>query len=153
MDNAEEEIIKNEDGVVIDHTNFGQYFFDVRTNRPQKGQVMAKFTAVAVFGAGPEKRDIIKLMKMDKAHQASQVMQRIHLAKAPDCYRLLREICEDLVAGMSEEDVEKKEYEFILEAVFYTKKEYVPKRDPHWETLQTIEFDPEKNKYTCHIDL
>lgn len=151
MDN--EEIIKDEDGVVIDASNFNQYFFDARTNRPQKGQVMAKFTAVAMFGAGPEKRDIIKLMKMDKAHQASQVMQRIHLAKAPDCYRLLREICEDLVSGMSEEEVEKKEYEFVLEAIFYTKKEYVPKRDPHWETLQTLEFDPEKNKYTCHIDL
>lgn len=151
MDN--EEIVKDEDGVVIDASNFNQYFFDARTHRPQKGQVMAKFTAVAMFGAGPEKRDIIKLMKMDKAHQASQVMQRIHLAKAPDCYRLLREICEDLVSGMSEEEVEKKEYEFIMEAIFYTKKEYVPNRDPHWETLQTLEFDPEKNKYTCHIDL
>jgi hypothetical protein len=151
MDN--EEIIKDEDGIVIDHNNFGEYFFDARKFGPKKGQVMAKFTAIAVFGAGVEKQNIIKLMKMDKAHQAAQVMQKIHLAKPPDCYRVLREICEDLLSGMSDEEVEKKEYQFLLEAIFYTKKEYVPKRDPHWETIAVLQYDKENNKFISNIEL
>lgn len=147
------EIVKDEQGVVIDQSNFHEYFFDARHHRPQNGQVMAKFTAIAIFGSGHEKQDIIKLLKMDKAHQASQVMQRIHLAKAPDCYRVLREMCEDLHSGMSDVEVENKEYEFTLEAIYYTKKEYVPKRDPHWETLQVLQFNPETNTFTSNIEL
>jgi len=151
MDNTEETI--NNDEIVIDHTNFNDYFFDVRQHGPQKGQVMAKFSAVAVLGSGQEKLDLVNLLKTDKAHQASQVMNRIHLAKAPDCYRVLREMCEDLLSGMSDEDVNQKEYEFILEAVFYTKREYVPKNDPNWETLHVIDYDPESKKFTSHIEL
>ncbi len=139
--------------IVIDESNFDQYFFDARKHRPQQGQVMAKFTAIAVFGEGPAKMDVIKLLKIDKAHQASQVMQKIHLAKPPDCFRVLREMCEDLYSGMTDEQVNKKEYEFLLEAVYYTKKEYVPKRDPHWETLHVLQYDKENNKFISNIIL
>ena len=114
---------------------------------------MAKFTSYALFGSGEQKRDIIKLLKMDKAYQASQVMQRIHRAKAPDCYRVLREMCEDLLGGMSDEEVENKDYEFVLEAVFYTKKEYVPKKDPHWETLHVLQYDSVNNKFISNIEI
>lgn len=152
MDN-EPEVIKTEDDIVIDHNNFGEYFFDARQNRPQKGQVMAKFTAIAIFADGPQKRDIINLLKIDKAYQASQIMQRIHSARVPDCYRVLREMCEDMVSGMSDEEVEKKEYQFVLEAIFYTKKEYVPKRDPHWETLTVLQYDSENNKFISNIEM
>ena len=150
---SEPEVIKDEDGIVIDASNFDQYFFDVRQHGPKKGQVMAKFTAMAIFGSGREKMDIIKLLKIDKAQQATQVMQRIHLAKPPDYYRILREMCEDLRNGMTDEEVDQKEYEFVLEAIFYTKKEYVPKRDPHWETLHVLDFDPDSKKFTSHIEL
>jgi hypothetical protein len=34
-------------GVEITAENFDSYFFDVRKNGPKKGQVMAKFSAVA----------------------------------------------------------------------------------------------------------
>ena len=149
----ETEVVKDEGGIIIDESNFGNYFFDVRQHGPKQGQIMAKFTAIAVFGEGSEKMDIIKLLKMDKAYQASQVMQRIHSAKAPDCYKVLRQMCEDLISGMSDEDVNKKEYEFVLEAIFYTKKEYVPKRDPHWETLTTLQYDAERNKFISNIEL
>lgn len=141
------------DQIVIDEHNFAEHFFDVRQHRPQPGQIMAKFTAVAIFGSGNEKRDIINLLKIDKAKQAAQVMNRIHLAKAPDCYRVLREMCEDLHRGMSEEEVEKKEYEFVLEAMYYTQKECVPKGDPHWETLQVLEFDEETNTFKARIEI
>lgn len=142
-----------EDELVIDSSNFDQHFFDVRKNKPKKGQVMAKFNAIAVFGSGQEKMDIINLVKTDKIHQASQVMQRIHLAKAPDCYKVLREICEDLYSGMSDEEVNEKEYEFVVESIFYTQKENVPKNDPHWETLDVIKYDSESNKFICNIQL
>ena len=148
-----DEVIKTEDDIVIDHNNFNEYFFDARQHRPQKGQVLAKFTAVAIFGDGPQKRDIINLLKIDKAQQASQIMQRIHSARAPDCYRVLREMCEDMVAGMTDEQVEKKDYQFVLEALFYTKKEYVPKRDPHWETLTVLQYDAENKTFKANIEI
>jgi hypothetical protein len=104
--------------VVIDDSNFHKYFFDVRKHGPKSGQVMAKFTAVAVFGDGPEKRDVINLLKIDKAFQATMVLHKIHCARTPDCYRVCREICEDLISGMSDEEVEAKEYQFVIESMF-----------------------------------
>lgn len=141
--------------IVIDNSNFKDFFFDVRRFKPKAGQIMAKFSAVAIFGAGPEKQDLIKVLKMGKPTQAAMVMQKIHCAKVPDCYRVCREICEDLSAGMSEEDVLNKEYEFVLEAFYYTQKEYVPKNDPHWETIQLInvEYDEATGTYRSQINL
>jgi len=139
--------------VVIDDSNFHKYFFDVRKHGPKSGQVMAKFTAVAVFGDGPEKRDVINLLKIDKAFQATMVLHKIHCARTPDCYRVCREICEDLISGMSDEEVEAKEYQFVIESMFYTKKEYVPVADPHWELLSTLQFDPETNTFKSNIEI
>jgi hypothetical protein len=138
---------------LITEENFDQYFKDVRKNRPQPGQVLARFHAVAAFGPGPHKLDIIKLLRQDKAQQAAQVMQRIHLAKTPDCYRVCREMCEDLLVGLSDEQVNQKEYEYHLEALYYTQKECVPKNDPHWETLTVVRFDPETNTFKTNIEL
>ena len=137
----------------ITQENFGEYFFDVRKNRPKQGQIMAKYAAVAEFVDGPEKRDIIRLIQMDKAYQAAQVMKKIHLAKEPDCYRVLREMCQDLIDGMTEEEVEKKPYEFVLEAFFYTNREYVPKNDPKWETIDLIEYDDETKTFKSTINI
>ena len=140
------------DDVKIDSSNFSEYFFDTRTHRPQPGQIMAKFAAVAEFGPGREKRDIIKLLKLDKAHAASQVMKKIHSAKEPDCYRVPRQMAEDLLSGMSEEEVENKLYEFVLELFFYTKREHVPVNDPHWETIQLIQYDRESGTFKVSFD-
>lgn len=139
--------------VEITAENFTDYFFDVRRHKPQEGQIMAKFSAVAAFGPGQPKKDIISLLKTDKVYQATQVMNKIHCARVPDCYRVCREIAEDLVDGMSEEEVEDKEYEFVLEACYYTNREYVPKNDPHWETLQVLQFNPESGDVTVKIEL
>lgn len=140
------------DEVVIDHTNFNDYFFDVRKHKPKPGQCMAKFSAIAEFVAGREKKDIMMLLKMDKAKQAAMVMQKIHGAKEPDCYRVCREIAEDMLF-MSEEEVENKVYEYTLELFFYTQKEYVPKGDPRWETIQLLEFDKETGEYKSRIEI
>lgn len=142
-----------ENELVIDNSNFADYFFNVRDNRPQKGQVLAKFTAVAVFGEGREKTDIINLLVQDKATQAAAVMQKIHSARVPDNYRLCAEIAEDLLVGLTVEHVQKKEYEFVLEALYYTQREYVPKGDPHWETIQLLEYDQETGEYRARIEI
>jgi hypothetical protein len=140
--------------IVIDKENFANYFFDVRNHAPKSGQIMAKFTAVALFGSGEEKNDIVKLLLTDKARQAASVMNRIHLAKHPDCYRVCAEICEDIfIHGMTVDEVREKEYEFVLEAVYYTQREYVPEDDVHWETLDVLEYDQESGDYKSKIEL
>lgn len=144
---------KQEEELIIDNSNFKEYFFDVRKFGPKEGQIMAKFSAVAIFGDGPEKRDVIKILKRDKAEAAVMVMRKIHCAREPDCYKICREICEDLVSGMSEDEVAKKEHEFVLESFYYTKKEYVPLDDPHWETIDVIKYDPETKTYKSDITI
>ena len=139
--------------LVIDKNNFSDYFFNVRDHKPEPGQIMAKFSAVAVFGEGPEKTDIINLLVQDKAPQAAAVMQRIHAARVPDNYRVCAEIAEDLLVGLTVEQVQKKEYEFVLEALYYTQREFVPKNDPHWETIQLLEYDQETGEYRARIDI
>jgi hypothetical protein len=144
---------EEEEEIVIDSSNFSQYFFDVRKFGPKEGQVMAKFSAVAIFGEGSEKRDLIKLLLKDKPEAAAMVMRKIHCAREPDCYRICREMLEDLLKGMSEEDVVKKDYEFVLEAFYYTKKEYIPKNNPNWETIDLIKFDSKTNIFKSNIEL
>lgn len=139
--------------VQIDSSNFSEHFFDARRFGPKKGQIMAKFSSVAFFGAGQAKKDIIRLLQKDKAREAAQVMNKIHCAKEPDCYRVCREICEDMLSGMSPLDVEKKDYKFVLEAVYYTKRENVPENDPHWTTLNVLEYDEETNTFRSKIAL
>lgn len=142
---------ETKDELVIDPETFSQHFFDVKRHRPQKGQIMAKFTAVAVFGYGPEKFHIIDILRKDKAEAAAQVMKKIHCAREPDCYRVCREMCEDMLSGMSDEEVAKKEYEFVIEMFYYTKRECVPKDNPHWETIDLVKYDPETKTFKCDI--
>ena len=143
----------DKDDLVIDHTNFNNYFFDVRKFRPKQGQILAKFTAVAIFGEGQEKRDLIKVLRRDKAEAAAMVMRKIHCCREIDSYRLCREICEDLISGMSEDDVVKKEHEFVIEAFYYTNREYVPENDPHWETIEIMKYDPETKTFKSEFNI
>lgn len=141
-----------ENEVQITPENFHEYFFDVRTNKPKKGQVMAKFTAIAEFVGGRGKRDIMLLLKQDKAYQAAQVMRKIHGAREPDCYRLCREIAQDML-DLTEKQVEEKVYEFPIELFFYTEREHVPKNDPHWDVIPLIQIDPETGTFKSVIEI
>lgn len=134
--------------LVIDESNFENYFFDVRRHRPKKGQIMAKFSAVVDFVEGQGKKDIIYLLKIGKVQQAVTVMQKIHGAMVPDCYRICREICEDLLT-LSEEEVEQKAYEYTMELLYYTYRELVPKNDVHWETIGLLNMETDVE--TGHI--
>ena len=54
---------------------------------------------------------------------------------------------------MTEDDVAKKEYEFVIESFYYTNREYIPKNDPHWETIEIMKYDPETNTFKSEIHL
>lgn len=123
------------DELVIDASNFEEHFFDARKHRPQPGQVLARFRAIAEFVDGKGKQDIIYVLKIGKAKQAAEVMKKIHCAVEPDCYRVCREICEDLIA-MEEEEVERKSYKYLMEVLYYTLPENVPTNNPMWDTIK-----------------
>ena len=66
------------DEIVIDESNFTQHFRDCRMHRPQRGDVMAKYTAIAEFVDGRMKQDIIDLLvNHEKAYAATQVMRKL----------------------------------------------------------------------------
>ena len=52
---------------IIDEKNFDQYFFDVRINKPQKNQVLVKYSAMAELVDGVMKKNLIELCKKDKS--------------------------------------------------------------------------------------
>ena len=128
--------------LVIDENNFNQYFRDCRTSRPQRGDVMARYSAIAEFIDGRMKQDIIDLlMNNEKAYAATQVMKKLGCATEFDSIRICKEVAEDLSSGMTPEEVEKKVYEYNLESFYYTKKEYVPVDDPHWTIISIANLD------------
>ena len=137
--------------VQITDENFHEYFFDVRTNKPKKGQVLAKFTAVAEFVDGQGKKDIMYLLSLGKIEQAIAVMRKIHGVRELDCYKMLKEICKDMLT-LEASEVEKKVYEFTIQLFFYTQREYVP-QSPNWETIQLLEYDKEAGEYKSRIEI
>lgn len=128
--------------LVIDENNFSQYFRDCRTARPERGDVLARWTGRAEFLDGHMKRDIIDLLhNKDKAFAATQVMRKLGGATQHDAIRVCKEICLDLAAGMSLKEVEEKVYEYDVEFFYYTKKEYIPIDDPHWTMIGINNLD------------
>lgn len=125
--------------------NFNEYFFDIRLHKPQKGQIIAQYRACAELLKGDLKRDLIKLLSFHEngGVKAHQVMMKLGGAVEKEAYKVVREIAEDLLAGMSVDDVLEKPHDFILEHFFYTKKEYVPKDDPHWSVINLVDLTKE----------
>lgn len=129
--------------LVIDESNFSEYFRDVRMHsRPQRGEVMARYTATAEFVDGHMKRDIIDLLhNKNKVEAAIQVMRKLGSATEKDAIRICKEICRDLASGMSLKEVEDKTYKYQLELFYYTKKELIPLDDPHWSVISLKNLD------------
>lgn len=127
-------------------------FFDVRIHPPKKGQVLASFRSQAEFIGGPQKLDIIKLLKSDKAFQAVQVMKKIHGVIEPDCYRVCREMATDLLT-MTDKEVEDKVYHMVVNYMYYTERENVPTDDPRWELLSLLTWDAERNTFISKINI
>lgn len=142
------------DELVIDASNFDQYFRDVRKCRPERDDVMARYSAIAEFIDGMMKRDIIDLLlNKDKAVPATQLLRKIGGAIERDAVRVCKEICQDLASGMTSEEVEKKPYKYTMEFFYYTKKKYVPTDDPHWSIISLNNLDEflDKSNQKCTI--
>ncbi len=124
--------------IVIDESNFDQYFFDVRLHKPKPGQIMACYSAIGEFVRSNEKQQLIDLLKMPgKAVAASQVMRKIFCASELDSVRVPRQIAEDLSNGMSNELVLDKPYKFKLEMFYYTEPQYLPANE-HWSSISLL---------------
>lgn len=137
-----EEEKEKEELLVITEENFDQYFFDVRRHEPQRGQVMACYTAKAEFLDGMEKRNIMSMLQGDgKIEAVMQIMRKLLHANEKDSIRIPREMSEDLLAGMSHDDLAKKKYSYTVEVYFYTQQEYIPRDDPHWSCVSLINLD------------
>lgn len=127
--------------ILIDENNFEEYFFDVRRFKPKHGQTMARYMAVAEFIDGMMKKNIIDLLHKDKAEAAVSVMRKLGCATEGDSIKVVREVCDDLVSGMSIDDVENKVYKYTLESFYYTQKEHIPTDDPHWSPVNVRNMD------------
>ena len=125
---------------LISQKETDQLFFDVRTNRPQKDQVMARYSAVAYLVESHEKRNLLDLItKTRKVEAAVQVARRIFCATDVTAIDLIKNMLEDLhISKMSYSDVLKKEHRYILEQFYYTKQENIPD-DPHWECISIMD--------------
>lgn len=131
------------DELIINDSNFSEYFRDCRTSKPDKGDILARWTGIAEFVDGRMKKDIIDLLlnKENKAAAAVQVMRKLGGATEAEAIRICKEIAKDLHAGYSVDDVENKIYEYQIELFYYSKKEYVPVNDPHWTIIGIDNLD------------
>lgn len=129
--------------ITIDENNFDQYFRDINKFPPERGDVLAKYSAIAELVDGDLKQDIVKNLTSSDfgAKTSSQIMKKIGKTNEKESIRVVKEICKDLTDGMSEKDVLEKPYKYTFEMSFFTKKEYVPLDDLHWEIITINNLD------------
>jgi uncharacterized protein YfcZ (UPF0381/DUF406 family) len=122
--------------LVIDESNFSEYFREVSKSKPQKDDIIATYRAKAKFVEGDIKKNVINLLQIDgNVNSAVKVMQKLAGATSTESIKVLKEISQDYLNGMSFEEIEKKEYDYIVEFFYYCKKEHIPNDDPHWSTI------------------
>ena len=61
-------------------------------------------------------------------------------------------MAEDLLAGMTEEDVALKPYKYTLEMFFYSNPNNIPKDDPHWSIISLLNLDDLIGKMPNHVE-
>ena len=128
---------------IINEENFDRYFKDVRQNKPEKDDIIAKYSAIAEFVDGGEKRQIISLLMTteDKMEATAQIMRKLLFASERDALKVPRIMAEDLISGMSTDEVAEKSYKYKVEIFYYTKKEHLPLDDPHWSSISIIDMN------------
>ena len=134
--------------LVIDESNFDQYFRDTKKSKPQRGDVMAVYRAMAELTAGNLKEQIVDALCSEDigANKAIQLAVKLGQANRKEATKLIKQICSDLYAGMQKSFVIAKSYKYIFEMFFYTKKEYVPKDNAHWEVVMIKNLDEHLTK-------
>ena len=135
--------MQSEAELVITEENFSEYFRDVGFSAPERGDIIAQYTARAEFVDGNEKRQIISLLASteNKMEATAQVMRKLLHASEVDAYRVPRLMAEDLIAGLSVEEVASKPYPYTFEMFFYTKPDNLPKGDPHWSSISVLNLE------------
>ena len=73
----------------------------------------------------------------NKMEATAQVMRKLLCASELDAYRVPRMMAEDMLNGMSEDEVASKPYKYTFEMFFYVKPEHVP-NDPHWTKISVL---------------
>jgi len=65
--------------LVIDESNFDQYFFDIYEHKPKPGQILACYEAMADFIDGNLKRDILHILVSSKkgGEAGPRLMQKL----------------------------------------------------------------------------
>lgn len=128
---------------IINEENFDQYFRDVRQTKPEKDDIIAKYSAMAEFVDGGEKRQIISLLATTegKMEATTQIMRKLLFASEKDALKIPRLMAEDLISGMSCDEVAEKPYKYKVEMFYYTKKEHMPMDDPHWSTISIVDMN------------
>jgi hypothetical protein len=128
--------------LVIDQSNFSQYFHDVRTNQPKRGQVMARYAATADLIDGGLKRDLIDILCLHETPETVvKLMRKIGCATERDSWLVPLNMARDLLSGETPDVVAEKPYKFVCEAFFYTQKENIPLDDPHWSCVTLSNLD------------
>lgn len=132
--------------LVIDGSNFSSYFKDVKKTAPCRGDVMARYIAKAELIAGEEKGYLIDLLISNPmgAEMGVQIARNAFGAQEMESVKLCKMIAIDLMEGKTKQEVMEKPYSYTLEKFFWTKEEYVPKNNPHWEIIKVTIINPEK---------
>lgn len=125
--------------LVIDESNFDQYFFDSRKNDLKKGQVIACFSCKAEILAGKDKDRLIDILLTPGAGvAASQFMKKIFSSTEKDSILVPINILNDFKLGRSRQWVLENPYSYTVQMIYYTEREYVPTDDPHWSIIEII---------------
>lgn len=116
-------------------------FFDVKTNRPRPGQILAKFTAMADFVDDWVKKNVVSLLCKvpGGAASAQKVLRNMVGATEIDSIRVPLAIAKDLAEGMTEAEVLEKPYRFRLEKYWWAERAAVPSDNPHWTVIDVKE--------------
>lgn len=119
---------------------FNENFFDVDKHKPQKGQVLSRFRAVAHFVDDWVKQNVVDAILNSPvgAEDAVRVINKLCKATYEDAVNVSKEIAQDLTDGMTREEVLKKEYRMIIEYFFYTLPENVPEDSINWSKIELI---------------
>ena len=130
----------------LNHPDFPKYFRYTDTSEPEKGDIIAKFGAIAEIVGGADKDHLINVcLQPDSAKAAAQVMRKVFNAAEWDVWGVPRQITEDLVNGMSVDDIKEKIYSYALELFFYTKPMYMPKPDEndhrYWSLIRIVNLE------------
>jgi hypothetical protein len=137
----EEKVLMKESNIdndlIIDESNFSQYFRDASKFPPQKGDVLVCYRANADFVYGDLKKDVVDSLSNSTfgAKTSIQIIKKLAKTNEKEAVLLTKKICEDLYGGMTEDEVLAKPYSYLFEMFFFTRKEHIPVDDKHWECM------------------